>query len=282
MHEILTIQLGHRANHIATHFWNAQESYFTYSTDSPSPVDHDIHFRAGLTSTGEETYTPRALVYDLKGGFGSLRRSGGLYEDQDASSPSNDGDVWYVISFDPPTSKTPTRPWQKRTRQPVLQQSSPVPQHPYQQSLNTGLSPPKLTPDTVRYWSDYARVFYHPRSIVQINDYELASSIQPFERWESGEELYETLDKEEGILDRDVRRWVEECDLLQGVQVVMSADDAWGGFGSRMVEGLRDEMDKGAIWAWAIEEEAGTGSRVSTSSSTPRLGTVLVDAHEAG
>lgn len=143
----------------------------------------------------------------------------------------------------------------------MLQQSAPISPHPYQDSLNTGLSPPKLTPDTVRYWSDYSRVFYHPRSIVQINDYELASSIQPFERWESGEELYDTLDKEEGILDRDVRRWVEECDLLQGVQIVMGADDAWGGFGSRMVAGLRDEMDKGAIWAWIIEEEAGTGSR---------------------
>ena len=24
MHEIVTIQLGHRANHVATHFWNTQ------------------------------------------------------------------------------------------------------------------------------------------------------------------------------------------------------------------------------------------------------------------
>ena len=29
MHEILTIQLGHRANHVATHFWNTQV-YFPY------------------------------------------------------------------------------------------------------------------------------------------------------------------------------------------------------------------------------------------------------------
>ena len=129
-----------------------------------------------------------------------------------------------------------------------------------------------MTVDTVRYWSDYSRVFYHPRSIVQINDYELASSIQPFERWESGEELFQTLDREEGILDRDVRRWIEECDLLQGVQVVMGADDAWGGFGSRMVEVLRDEMDKGVIWAWAVEEQAGTGSRVRAFSSHPSRG----------
>lgn len=105
MHEILTIQLGHRANHVATHFWNtqvyrpptqtplqhltyaspffSQESYFTYdSTESYSPVDHDVHFRPGIGARGEETYTPRTLIYDLKGGFGHLRKWGGLYDQQ--------------------------------------------------------------------------------------------------------------------------------------------------------------------------------------------------------
>lgn len=90
MHEIITLQLGHQANHLCTHFWNAQESYFTYPTSSPSaggpdgvsvhgngdsisPVDHDIHWRAGIGPAGEDTYTPRALIYDLKGGFGGMR-----------------------------------------------------------------------------------------------------------------------------------------------------------------------------------------------------------------
>ena len=105
MHEIVTIQLGHRANHVATHFWNTQviphdqspklrhltytcptprqESYFTYdSTQASSPVDHDVHFRPGLGARGEETYTPRTLIYDLKGGFGGLRKWGGLYDQQ--------------------------------------------------------------------------------------------------------------------------------------------------------------------------------------------------------
>lgn len=95
MHEIVTLQLGHRANHVGTHFWNAQQSYFTYPSsgvsgqeqqqqqqnsrdddDGVSPVDHDIHWRAGIGPVGEDTYTPRALIYDLKGGFGSMRVDG--------------------------------------------------------------------------------------------------------------------------------------------------------------------------------------------------------------
>lgn len=60
-----------------------QESYFTYdSTQERSPVDHDIHFRPGVGARGEETYTPRTLIYDLKGGFGGLRKWGGLYDQQ--------------------------------------------------------------------------------------------------------------------------------------------------------------------------------------------------------
>lgn len=55
-------------NSLVTHFVSKQESYFTYTEDAtPSPVDHDVHFRPGIGVGGIETYTPRALLYDLKG-----------------------------------------------------------------------------------------------------------------------------------------------------------------------------------------------------------------------
>lgn len=57
-----------------------QESYFTYAGEEESIVDHDVHFRAGLGVDGVETFTPRTLIYDLKGGFGSLRKFNALYE----------------------------------------------------------------------------------------------------------------------------------------------------------------------------------------------------------
>ena len=86
----------------------------------------------------------------------------------------------------------------------------------------------------------------------------------PFEKWDNGEDLYEQIDKDEGILDRDVRRWAEECDQMQGFQVFTGADDAWGGFASRYVESLRDEYGKTSIWLWGLEESAGNGSRVGS------------------
>ena len=144
----------------------------------------------------------------------------------------------------------------------VLHTDHQIAQSDYQRSLDEGAPHPhNLTAETVRYWSDYSRVFYHPRSIIQINDYELGSSLMPFEEWENGEELFVSIDRDTDLLDRDVRVWAEECDQMQGFQILTSGDDAWGGFGSKYVEALRDEYGKMAIWTWGVEEEEGKGQR---------------------
>lgn len=139
----------------------------------------------------------------------------------------------------------------------------PIPQSEYQQGLDAGLAAPtRLTTDTVRYWSDYSHVLYHPKSSIQINDYELNSTLLPFERWESGEDLFAGMDRDVDLLDRDLRGWAEECDALQGVQFVAGGDDAWGGFAAKYVERVRDEFGKLGIWVWALEEGRGKGLKV--------------------
>lgn len=65
----------------------SQESYFTYSADEESIVDHDVHFRPGIGADGTETFTPRTLIYDLKGGFGSLKKINALYEIEEPVAP---------------------------------------------------------------------------------------------------------------------------------------------------------------------------------------------------
>lgn len=103
MREIVTLQLGQLGNYLATHFWNAQESYFTYGGQERSPVDHDVHWRAGTGLGGADTFLPRTVVYDLKAGFGSLRRANGLYED--ASAAAEDAAaadaLWHVFVTPP-------------------------------------------------------------------------------------------------------------------------------------------------------------------------------------
>lgn len=136
----------------------------------------------------------------------------------------------------------------------VIKQHTAIPQNEYQKCLDTGITPPPLTPESVRYWSDYNRVFYHPRSIVQLNEYELNSKLMPFEDWHTGEELFRDLDTETDILDRDIRPFAEECDQLRAFQIFTGADDAWGGFSARYIDKLRDEYGKKSIWVWASED----------------------------
>ncbi|RVX66660.1 hypothetical protein B0A52_09473 [Exophiala mesophila] len=234
MREILTLQFGQRSNYLATHFWNTQESYFTYSDDQEPPVDHDVHFRAGIGADKSETFTPRTVIYDLKGGFGSLRKYNALYQiDPDPAEVQG--------SWDGSTT---------RQQLPIVETSQ------YQTNLDLGLPNQQLQETDVRYWSDFNRVYFHPRSIVQLNEYELQSQLMPFEKWSSGEELFENLDREFDLIDRDARPFVEEADHMQGFQIFSGIDDAWGGFAGRYLDALRDEYGKTSIWVWGIEDKS--------------------------
>ncbi|KAI1374648.1 tubulin nucleotide-binding domain-like protein [Hypoxylon crocopeplum] len=231
MREIITLQLGQQSNYLANHFWNTQESYFTYDANEESPVDHDVHFRPGIGSDGSETYMPRTVIYDLKGGFGTLRKINALYEiDDDAASSSL---------------------WPGKT---VVHRQQPIEASAFQESLDTDQAPPELTTSTVRYWSDFNRVFFHPKSVIQLSEYELNSTVMPFEKWHMGEELFASLDKEHDLLDRDLRPFVEEADQMQGLHVMTGIDDAWGGFAARYMERLRDEYGKTPIWVFGVQE----------------------------
>ncbi|CAJ2506886.1 Uu.00g080720.m01.CDS01 [Anthostomella pinea] len=231
MREIITLQLGQQSNYVATHFWNTQESYFTYGADEESPVDHDVHFRPGLGADGTETYMPRTVIYDLKGGFGTLRQLNALYDTKDDASAAS---LW--------------------SGQTAIHRQQPIEASAYQQSLDTGQTPPELTTSAVRYWSDFNRVFFHPRSIIQLNEYELNSSLMPFEKWHMGEELFASLDKDHDLVDRDLRPFVEEADQMQGIQVMTGLDDAWGGFAAKYMERLRDEYGKTPLWVFGVQE----------------------------
>lgn len=141
-----------------------------------------------------------------------------------------------------------------RNGQTVVQRQPPIQPSEYQESLDSGLTPPELTTSSVRYWSDFNRVFFHPKSIIQLNEYELNSTVMPFEKWHMGEELFSSLDKEHDIVDRDLRPFAEEADQMQGLQIMTGIDDAWGGFAAKYIERLRDEYGKIPIWVWGVQE----------------------------
>ncbi|KAK5116498.1 hypothetical protein LTR62_008047 [Meristemomyces frigidus] len=253
MHEVITLQFGQQANYLGTHYWNTQESYFTYAGQEESLVNHDISFRAGIGANGDETYSPRALLYDLKGAFGTLRGENALYEVHGQDQARQDG--WSGVTI--PLQLPPIQPSR------------------YQQALELGLQPPQLSTETVRFWSDYNHLYYHPRSIVQLNDYEVNSSLMPFERWDTGEELFASLDREHDLLDRDLRPFLEECDQVQGLQIFTGIDDAWGGFASKYLESVADEMGKGCRWVVGLQDARSAHRAVQSTRLASAAQTIL-------
>ena len=229
MHEIVTLQIGEAANYLGTHFWNAQESYFSYSAQDESPVNHDIHFRPGLAADGSDTFTPRTLIYDFKPRFGTLRRLNELYQ---------------VESDD--QQEALANPAANIHRQPQ------IPPHDYQRALSQGIEPPQLTSNSIRYWSDFNRVFYNPKSIAQVYQDDLSPQQTAFQAWTHGEELFQTLNKSKDLLDDEFRPLIEECNQMQGIQLFANVDDGWGGFTSKYLDELRDEYGKGCILVWAV------------------------------
>lgn len=192
----------------------------------------------------------------MKGGFGSLRKINALYELEEEGVPQALWSVSEGWSFDTETNTSRNGPT-------IIQRQTQIEQSAYQHSLETGEKPPPLTTDAVRYWSDFNRVYFHPRSIVQLNDYELNSSLMPFEKWDVGEELFKSLDKEHDLLDRDLRPFAEEADHMQGMQIMTGLDDAWGGFAAQYLDRIRDEYGKTTVWIWGIEDSLSNTPRVS-------------------
>ena len=266
-----------------------QESYFTYDSDEQSSVDHDICFRPGINAKGEETYTPRTLIYDLKGGFGGLRKWGGLYDqqmsvDERPEEDKEDG-IWYVgheadgrrlLSF-------ADHGHGRRDGNVNTLTAPTIPQHGYQTSLEQNDPQPELLrTDPVRYWSDFNHVFYHPRSIVPINDYELNSSILPFEKFETGDDLFRGIGKDDdNIMDRDVRPWAEESDHMQGIQIFANDDNAWAGFASRYIEALRDEYGKLPIWLVGVGESRADDTRAKRAMKALNASKLICDLSDS-
>jgi hypothetical protein len=69
---VITLQVGHYANYVGTHFWNAQELSFQVAKEK-NDLDHDVFYREGFLNSGntkQVTYTPRLVSVDLKGALG--------------------------------------------------------------------------------------------------------------------------------------------------------------------------------------------------------------------
>ena len=210
MKEILYFQAGTLANHIGTHFWNTQEAYFTYADGDDPLIFHDRSFREGLTpkvilayrgstpsfltaasnraskhtapascsSTGNvRRLVPRKAVYTLSpriAKFGTL--SDGLYggSESDSGTPQ-----WYAGNRLRQLCKSPETEENFREGSVAEHRQDSISKSDYHARLDENELEPEEDDENaclvtsaheMRYWSDYSRVYFHPRSLQRLPD----------------------------------------------------------------------------------------------------------------
>lgn len=272
MHEIIHLSLSAQANHLSTHFYNQQESYFVFDDSqvaSKSHVDPSVLFRAGIATDGRTpTFTPRTLIWDMRGGYGSLRRSNALY------SENFTGDANMDLSHAWDSSKPLT----------VLKEDQ-VLLSEYQQALDSGVDviekASNLNVANTKYWSDYTNIYYNPKSFHQLKGWEYDPVKYPqgkprgeeegngrkFIDYEVGVNEFNDLNvsSDDSYLDTVFRPFVEECDSLSGLSLATETDSAWGGFSAKILEELREDyIPKSPVFVWGLYDNL-LGAQVATN-----------------
>ncbi|KAJ4490746.1 mtDNA inheritance protein Dml1 [Lentinula aciculospora] len=231
MREILYVQAGNLANYVGTHFWNTQESYFTYSDDTETLLNHDVSFREGETLEGDSTYCPRLISFDRKANFGAFNKTNTIYNDHIENTPLWQGEVDEYKYM-------------------------PVEPHAYQTHLETDDKSTSLAADSassIRYWSDFNRVFYIPQTV------QMLPNVPDWQNsegdWALGQELFQRYNEETELMESSVRSFIEECNSFQGLQLMNDAS-TFGSFSSSFLMAFNDELSRAPCISFPLMGDA--------------------------
>ncbi|XP_004436235.1 PREDICTED: protein misato homolog 1 isoform X2 [Ceratotherium simum simum] len=257
--EVLTLQLGHFAGFVGAHWWNQQDAALCGPTDAKEPPGElcpDVLYRTGRTLHGQETYTPRLILMDLKGSLSSLKQDGGLYRDKllDAAI------AWQGKLTTHKEELYPKNPYLQDflSAEGVLNSDGiwrvkSIPNGKGPPLLTTATTPKPLTPPegSIRVWSDFLRVHLHPRSICMIQKYNHDGEAGRLEAFGQGESILKEPRYLEELEDR-LHFYVEECDYLQGFQILCDLHNGFSGVGAKATELLQDEYSGRGIITWGL------------------------------
>ncbi|XP_069576990.1 protein misato homolog 1 [Brachyistius frenatus] len=291
--EVVTLQLGHYSNFVGTHWWNLQDASLSYDPEAAlGEIQSDAVFRQGETLGGHVTYTPRLIAMDLKGSLRTLRREGRLY-DAARETPAVTWEGSLMMHREsPPVKNSFLQDLEKLDNGEVLAEvnfsSSFQPQYSGSVSVDTVNS--RLAQvqkcyrleGSVKVWSDFLRIHLHPRTISVIHQYNHDGEAHRLEAFGQGESLLQGSVLED--LEDKLHFFVEECDYLQGFQVLCDLADGFAGLGSKVTEMLQDSYGGRGILTWGL-------APVSHPDSTPvkdlyhllncTLGTVNMAGHSS-
>lgn len=266
--EIITIQLGHYSNHVATHWWNysqnsthiprqnnsSKNDSFGFESSSSSNSNNDkerliskeVLWRVGEDSKGHETCVPRTVIVDERMNLGTLPQSGGPLYDEEVS-------LFNELHRLPDQFKecATIETWDENA---MIECQNPKPYNEQQLAINHDKPPPTdISEETSKNmkWGDYSYTYYHPKSIlIPTQDIAMVNSINP-QAFNSldGNQVDSSQNRSEEDINfsnwlhgrslwqrtsfRDefedrIRFYSEECDWLEGFQILSDSAEFSG------------------------------------------------------
>ncbi|KAJ1909750.1 mtDNA inheritance, partitioning of the mitochondrial organelle, partial [Coemansia sp. S17] len=234
MKEIITLQFGENANYVGTHYWNMQQQQYAEDKggDSNVHLSMDVFYSEDDQGVGQRgrRYTPRVLVFDKVGNFGSLGQSHHAKEKGDA---------------DDLEAEIEAAQWDGATE--VHRQM------PYTPSAVLGTGCNEFSESRVRYWSDFNEVEFNTvQSLNSISGVEFGNSLGEMNTFQEGGDVFAGENGRDEMLEGKFRGLAEACDQMQGFQVMADAHGGFAGFGAGFVGKVREEYPKSSILMYNV------------------------------
>nr|XP_034793090.2 protein misato homolog 1 isoform X7 [Pan paniscus] len=192
----------------------------------------------------------------LSGSLSSLKEEGGLYRDKQLDAAI----AWQGKLTTHKEELYPKNPYLQDflSAEGVLSSDGvwrvkSIPNGKGSSPLTTATTPKPLIPTeaSIRVWSDFLRVHLHPRSICMIQKYNHDGEAGRLEAFGQGESVLKEPKYQEELEDR-LHFYVEECDYLQGFQILCDLHDGFSGVGAKAAELLQDEYSGRGIITWGL------------------------------
>ncbi|AET40612.1 Dml1p Ecym_6230 [Eremothecium cymbalariae DBVPG len=262
MHEVINLGVSHRAGHILTQFFNCREKQLLDNNDNG--CDAKVFLHGTLDGGGQSmSYEPRAVLWDAKNGSGSLGKYQYVSEADYCVDDSKEQELLQSLSQE-------TAGGGDAAGAQVIHTGRRIQRSSYQAALDRNGAVPILERSAAKYWSDYCRMVYGPSSVNELERwYHNAQEPEKAPDYEQlGQRAFESyavgLEEFRGncllrFFEDSLHAQLEQCDSLQGFNVVSEVDNGWGGFSSGMVIELKDELPKVEYFCWGLNEDAEVG-----------------------
>ncbi|XP_074650914.1 protein misato homolog 1-like [Tubulanus polymorphus] len=251
--EIVTLQLGHYSNFVGCHWWNLQEASFIYDAKEKhkKEIDNDVLFREGANLLGEITYTPRLISVDLKGSLNTLKKEGVLYTlpgEEENINWQNDitlhkSEQFVKNEFLRDLEKEEAYYHEPESIDEDDEDKEMKVEGPAEKSQVFGPKSLYNLDDDIKVWSDFLKIHLHPKTLNIVENFTHESEFSPFDVYNYGLSVYKDRGFHNQLEDR-IHVFVEECDHLQGFQIMSDVHNGFGGITGSLLEEICDQYER--------------------------------------